>query len=144
MSWAAEKAQWFIPIGSWFLCRWYCFFYYYVYFDKDILLRRKSSISPTNNDKPVYAVKTDFVSQVYIICTKIHDKNNNTIGAKTRSLWKWIFVLFLLQKRFGVNCRTRQNATWQFITHHWKFTFSYSFWSLEVAIIGRTTDNYNG
>ena len=45
-------------------------------------------ISLTNNDKLIYVVKTDFVSQVYIICTKIHDQNKNAVGAKTRSLWE--------------------------------------------------------
>ena len=43
-----------------------------VYFVTDILLGRKYSISPTSKDKQIYAVKTDFVSQVYIIRTKIH------------------------------------------------------------------------
>ena len=38
------------------------------------------------NGKPIYAVKTGFVSQVYIIRTKIQDQNKNTVGAKTRSL----------------------------------------------------------
>ena len=36
-----------------------------MYFDTDTLLGRKLSTSLTNNDKPMYAVKTDFVSQVY-------------------------------------------------------------------------------
>ena len=42
------------------------------------------------NDKPIYAVKTDFVSRVYITCirTELHDQNKNTVGAKTRSLWE--------------------------------------------------------
>ena len=35
---------------------------------------------------PIYAVKTDFVSQLYIIHTKIHDQNKNAFGAKTRNL----------------------------------------------------------
>ena len=39
-------------------------------------------------------MKTDFVSQVYIIRTKIHDQNKNAVGAKTRRMWEWIFVLF--------------------------------------------------
>ena len=39
-----------------------------------------------NKDRPIYAVKTDFVSKVYIICTKIHYRNKNTVCAKTRSL----------------------------------------------------------
>ena len=47
-------------------------FIFAVYFDTDILLGRIASISPTNKDKPIYAVKSDFVSQVYIIRTKIH------------------------------------------------------------------------
>ena len=63
-------------------------FIFAVYFDTDILLGKKSWISPTSNDKPVFAVKTDFVSQVYIISTKIHDKNKNTVSTKTRMLWK--------------------------------------------------------
>ena len=30
-------------------------------------------------------MKTDFVSQVYIIRIKMHDQNKNTVGAKTGS-----------------------------------------------------------
>ena len=75
------------------------------------VLGRQLSVSLTKNDKPIYAVKTDFVSQVYIIRTKIHEQNKNTVGAKTRSLWELIFVLFLLPKRFAVNWKTRRNAT---------------------------------
>ena len=35
-----------------------------------------------------------FVSQVYIIRIKIHEQNKNTVGAKTRSLWEWVFAPF--------------------------------------------------
>ena len=45
------------------------------------------------------------------IWIKIHCSNKNIISAKTRSLWEWIFVLFLLLKRCAVNCRTRLSAT---------------------------------
>ena len=34
-------------------------------------------------------------------------QNKNTIGAKTRGLLEWIIALFLLPKKFAVNCRTR-------------------------------------
>ena len=108
----------------------------------DSLLGRKSSISLTNKDKPIYAVKTDFVSQVYIIRIKTHDQNKNAVGAKTRSLVEWIFVLFLLPKRFAVNSKSRRNATRQpLLQMQWKFIFSHTIWLLEVAIIART--NYN-
>ena len=112
-SWVAEKhvmihssRSLFFYVDGNFSCN--------VYFDTDILLGRNSSVSPTNNDKPIYAVKTDFVSQVYIIRSTIHDKNNNTVGAKISSLWGWIFTPFLLPTRFAVNRRTRGNATRQF------------------------------
>ena len=55
-------------------------FIFAVYFDMDTLLERKSTIPLTNNDKPIYVVKSDFVSQVYIIRTKIHDQNKNAVG----------------------------------------------------------------
>ena len=48
-------------------------------------------------------MNTDFVSQVYIIRTELHDQNKNTVVAKTRSLWEWMFALFLLPKWFAVN-----------------------------------------
>ena len=41
---------------------------------------------PIMTSQPIYAVKTDFVSQVYIIHTKIHGQNKNTVGAKTMSV----------------------------------------------------------
>ena len=51
-------------------------------------------------------------------------QNINTISTKTRSLWKWIFGLFLLPTRFEVKCTTRRNVTWQFLWQtDWKFTF---------------------
>ena len=45
-----------------------------MYFDTDILLGRKSSISPINNNESTYAVMTDMVSQIYMIRHKIHGK----------------------------------------------------------------------
>ena len=88
-------------------------FNFAVYFDTDTLLGRQLSILLTNNDKPIYAVNTDFVSKMYIIRTKIHDQNKNAVGAKTRSLWELSFLFFLLPKRFAVNWKTRRNATRQ-------------------------------
>ena len=70
---------------------------------------------PRSSEWPIYAVKTDFVSQVYIIRTELHDQNKNTVGAKTRSLWELMFALFLLPKRFAVNWKTRRNATRLFL-----------------------------
>ena len=120
--WAEEKAQWFIPIGPWFLRRWYLYFccvFWYGYYT-----RKKIIDITTNKDKPICAVKTDFVSQVYIIRIKVHEQNKNTVGAKTRSRWEWVFTLFLLPKRFAVNWRIRGNATRQFLLQiRWKFIF---------------------
>ena len=81
-----------------------------------------SEISPTNKDKPIYEVKTDLVSQVYIIRTKIHGQNKNTVGAKTRSLSEWIFPLFLLLKRFAF----KASLTFKCMTEHLFADFSYS------------------
>ena len=63
-------------------------------------------------------------SSEYNIRIKIHSKNTNTIGAKTGGLLEWNTALFLLPKIFAVNCRTRQNATWQLlqqIHRNWNF-----------------------
>ena len=70
MSWAAEKTQWYIPIGLWVLRPWY-FYFCFVFWSGYFTLKKIKDISPTNDDK-IYAVKTDFVSQVYVIRTKIH------------------------------------------------------------------------
>ena len=62
-------------------------FIFAVYFDTDTLLGRKLSISLNNNDKPIYAVKTYFVSQVYIIRTKIRDQNKLPSAQKPGAYW---------------------------------------------------------
>ena len=84
--WAAEKSAVihsnrplvFAPMVFVFLL---CILYGY-------FTRKKIIDITTNKDKPICAVKTNFVSQVYIIRIKIHEQNKNTVGAKTRSLWE--------------------------------------------------------
>ena len=58
----------------------------------DNLLGRKSSIPTTNDNKPLYAMMIDFVSQVYIIRIKIHEINKNIVGAKSGTLWEFIYA----------------------------------------------------
>ena len=98
-----------------------------MYFDTDPFLGRKLLISLTNNDKPIYAVKTDFVSQVYIIRTKIDDQNKNAVGAKTRSLWELIFAFSAAQKACSKLENQAKSDSAVFVTDPLKMHFSYTF-----------------
>ena len=87
-------------------------------------------------------MKTDFVSQVYIIRTKIHDQNKNAIGAKARSLWEWIFVLFSAAQKVCSKLENQAKCdSAVFVTNPLKIHFSHTFWLLEMDIIART--NYD-
>ena len=138
--WAAEKAQWFIPTGPWFLRRWYlyfcCVFWYGYYTWKKII-----DIT-TNKDKPICAVKTDFVSQVYIILIKIHEKNKKYRRRKNQepvgmSIYSFSATQEVCSK---LENQTKCDST-VFATNPLKIHFSHTFWLLELAIIART--NYN-
>ena len=61
-----NRVYWYDTMCHIFSC-YFCFVLWSGYFT----LKKIKDISPTNDDK-IYAVKTDFVSQVYIIRTKIH------------------------------------------------------------------------
>ena len=124
-----KKAQRFIAKGSWFLRRWYFYFCHvivYGYFTRKKTHRYHLSL---------------ITSQCMQWLSTLSVGNKwNIVGAKTMSLWKWIFALFLLLKRSAVNWRTRQNAARPFSKqNHFKRSFSYS--ALQTANIART--NYN-
>ena len=88
-------------------------------------------------------MKTDFVSKVYIIRTNLHDQNKNTIGAKTRNLWEWIFAggFSAVQEVCSKLKNQAKCDAVVFVINPLKIHFSRTFWLLEVAIIART--NYN-
>ena len=81
-------------------------------------------------------------SSEWNIRIKIHSKNTNTIGAKTRGLLEWIIALFLLPKNI---CSKLQNQakcdSAAFTTTPLKLNFSHTFWLLQVAIIARRNCN---
>ena len=83
-----------------------------MYFDTDILLDRISSISPTNNEKPIYVTKSGFVSQVILSAQKYIDK----IKYSWRKIQEPVRMnLCAFSAAQEVYWRTRRNATLQFL-----------------------------
>ena len=113
--WAAEKAQWFIPMGPWFLRWWYLYFCCVVWYR--YLTRKKVIYITTNKNKPICGVKTDFVRCI-LSASKYMNKIKIPTVQKPGACGNEYLLFFLLPKRFAVNWRTRQNATRQFLSQN--------------------------
>ena len=128
--WAAEKAQWFIPIDPWFLRRWYlyfcCVFWYGYYTQKKII-----DIT-TNKDKPICAEKTDLSVRCILSTSKYMNKIKIPSAQKPGACGNEVCSKLENQAKcdFAV-----------FVRNPLKIHFSHTFWLLELAIIART--NYN-